>query len=756
MNYLFIIVGLEELQFPSAILIGVSSVLAQTLIGAKKRPKWEQLVFNVFAIPVPLLAAHLFLRTPLITGTDPTGSGALILGSMIYFLVNTTMVAVMIGLAAGKAPYHVWQENFLWTWPQYLVGGAIAGALHWFNHVLPWQGVLLTGPPLYLVYRSYSLYLGRLDEQQKHILEMADLHWRTIEALALAIEAKDDSTAAHLRRVQVYAAEVAKELQLSPTELNAVQAAALLHDVGKLAVPEYIISKPGKLTPEEFEKMKIHPAVGAEILERVKFPYPVAPIVRAHHEKFDGSGYPERLKGEEIPIGARIISAVDTLDALASDRQYRPAIPLEQAIEIVKKESGRSFDPRVVDVLARRYQELERKAKSDAQDEPGLDKTAGMGADAEPAVGFEEIAPDARPAGDFTLAIANARREVQLLVEITGDLGNSLSLDETLALLAVRLGTMIPNHAIVIYLRHGNKLIPHFVQGESHRLLSSLEIPVGEGLSGWVAENDRAIVNGNPAVEAGYLNDPSKITSLLSAISVPLPGHDSLIGVVTLYHLRPNAFSQDHLRMLLAIRTKVGLTIENAIRFGRVEKAAEKDELTGLLNAGSIFSILNEEIETARREQRRAAVIVLDLNGFKSANDAHGHLAGNRILQEIAGALTMYCRKTEFVGRMGGDEFVIVLSNPDDSFLVSFLGHIQKIGPEAGNAACGDRSITISSGVAIYPRDGHDGESLLEAADRRMYEAKRQTHAAEGLGFLARAIRPQRTAPAEARTEYLN
>src|SRR5207248_8381804 len=199
-----------------------------------------------------------------------------------------------------------------------------------------------------------------LENEKRHVEAMAGLHLRTIEALALAIEAKDHTTHDHLCRVRIYAIEVAKRLNLSAEDLEALRAAALLHDIGKLAVPEHIISKPGRLTPEEFEKMKIHPLVGAEILERVRFPYPVVPIVRAHHEKWDGTGYPFGLRGEEIPIGARILSAVDYLDALASDRQYRRALPLEEVIQRLAAESAKSFDPKVVDVLKKRYLHLEK------------------------------------------------------------------------------------------------------------------------------------------------------------------------------------------------------------------------------------------------------------------------------------------------------------------------------------------------------------------------------------------------------------
>jgi diguanylate cyclase (GGDEF)-like protein/putative nucleotidyltransferase with HDIG domain len=744
MNYMFIIVSLLELQLESAVLIGISSVMAQILIRPKVKPTWEQVVFGVFTIPVVILVSSRVGGLPFFARIDATGSLALLSASMVYYLSNTGIVGTIISLTTSKSLVRVWRDSFLWTYPQYLVGGALAGAIHLINRFLPWQVLLLIGPPIYLVYRSYTLYLGRVDEQQKHLAEMAELHWRTIEALALAIEAKDDTTAAHLKRVQVYATEIAKELTLSDLEIKALEAASLLHDIGKLAVPEYIISKPGRLTPEEFEKMKIHPVVGAEILERVNFPYPVVPIVRSHHEKWDGSGYPDGLRGEEIPIGARILSAVDCLDALASDRQYRPAVPLEKAMEMVALESGRSFDPKIVSLLQERYQDLERRARLETTGEAAkLSSHVAVKRGAAPAAGFaEESATPAPAIGEsFTLAIASARREVQHLVEITTDLGNSLSLDETLALLAVRLGNMIPHDAIVIYLRQGGRLVPQFVKGESFRLFSSLEIPVGQGLSGWVVENDLPIVNGNPAVEPGYLNDPSKITSLSSAISVPLPGQSAVIGVLSLYHLKPDAFNQDHLRVLLAIRSKVGLAIENSLRFSRAKLMAEKDELTGLPNVGSLFRLLGQELQNAIERETSLAVIVLDLNGFKQANDTHGHLAGNRILQEVANGLLACCRHTDHVARMGGDEFVLVLPAADAETVSSAMRRIQELGPAAGMKVCGEPLVTISSGVAVYPQDGADAESLLEKADQLMYESKKEARRKRDGLRLAEAVR---------------
>jgi diguanylate cyclase (GGDEF)-like protein/putative nucleotidyltransferase with HDIG domain len=730
MNYLFIIVALLELQLESAVLIGVTSVLAQVLIRPGSKPKLEQVAFSSLAIPVPILCAHWILNLSFIAAVDPTRCVALVSASMVYFLVNTASVSCIIGLTTNKSPFEVWRENMIWTSPQYLVGGALAGALHLVNNLVPWQGMLLSGPPLYLVYRSYTLYLGKMGQQQQHISEMAELHWRTIEALALAIEAKDETTAAHLKRVQVYAVEIAKELKLSASEIKAVEAAALLHDIGKLAVPEYIISKPGRLTPEEFEKMKIHPIVGAEILQRVNFPYPVVPIVRSHHEKFDGSGYPDGLCGEQIPIGARILAAVDCLDAVASDRQYRRAKPIEEALAMVEEESGKSFDPQIVALLRLRHKALEEKAKMQTSGESsGVSSHIVVERGAAPATGFAEAnnTQSVAPEASFTLAIASARREVQLLVEIANDLGNSLSLDETLALMAMRLRNMVPYDSIVIYIRQDGKLLPQFVQGESYRLFSSLEIPVGHGLSGWVVENDMHILNGNPAVEPGYLNDPQKITTLRSAVSVPLPGQEGVIGALSLYRLQPDAFTQDHLRVLLAVRSKAGQAIENSLRFSKARYAAEKDELTGLLNAGTLFRLLEAELVRAAGLKIGVAIILIDLNGFKQANDRHGHLAGNRVLQEIATGLIACCRVSDHVARLGGDEFVLVLPDASPENVGGVLRRIQSLGPEAGMKACGESAITISSGVASYPIDGTDAESLLERADQLMYECKKES-----------------------------
>src|SRR5713226_4167334 len=301
-------------------------------------------------------------------------------------------------LTEGKSYRKIWSECYFWSFPYYLVGAAVVGLVGYVNRHAGWQTTLLVLPVIYWVYRSYRLYLDRLEDEKKrvevekrHVEEVASLHMRTIEALALAIEAKDHTTHEHLHRVRTYALEIGKEVGFSEIELEALRAAALLHDIGKLAVPEHILNQPGRLTPEEFQRMKIHPIVGAEILERVAFPYPVSPIVRSHHEKWDGSGYPDGLKGEQIPIGARVLGVVDCLDALATDRQYRNALPLDEAMAKVVTMTGTSFDPGVVEILKRRYVELEHMAQSQpaSSTKPGLSRNLRVERGQEPAAGFE-------------------------------------------------------------------------------------------------------------------------------------------------------------------------------------------------------------------------------------------------------------------------------------------------------------------------------------------------------------------------------
>jgi diguanylate cyclase (GGDEF)-like protein/putative nucleotidyltransferase with HDIG domain len=730
LNFVFVLFGLVDLSVGETVMLGTVVTLVQCLWKRDRRGRPAQVIFNTAAMAVAIAITEQVYHSPWMAANHVDPTIRLAVATSALFFLNTLPVALVISLAEHRRFSAVWRECYFWSLPYYLGGAAVAQALASANKFIGYPAVLLTGPVVYLIYRSYRLYLERLEDEKKHVEEVSSLHLRTIEALALAIEAKDHTTHGHLQRVQVYATELGKDLGLNDEERHALQAAALLHDIGKLAVPEHIISKPGRLTPEEFEKMKIHPVVGAEILERVKFPYPVVPIVRAHHEKWDGTGYPYGMSGENIPIGARILSAVDCLDALATDRQYRRALPLDEAMKVVIAESGRAFDPKVVEVLSRRYTELERlaQAKDRATDKLSLDLKIVNGES--PGAGFEasgEVSVDRRSkegTADFLSSIAAARQEVQALFEISQDLGNSLSLDETLSVLAVRLRRIIPFCSLAIWIRREKILRPEYVTGDDFRLFSSLEIPVGQGLSGWVAENRKPILNGNPSVEPGYLNDPAKFSTLRSAVAVPLEGLNGVLGVLTLYHADGDAFTKDHLRILLAISSKIALAIENALRFQRAESSATTDYLTDLPNARSLFLQLDSELSRGRRTNNPLSVCVLDLDGFKMVNDRFGHLEGNRVLHEVAAGLKAVCREYDYVARMGGDEFVVLLPGVKPTDVDGKIMQFREVVAQVCRDLFHEDLLTISIGVAHFLIDGNDAEQLLAEADRRMYKEK--------------------------------
>jgi diguanylate cyclase (GGDEF)-like protein/putative nucleotidyltransferase with HDIG domain len=723
-NFVFVLICVSTLSLPETLTIAFTGTILQCVWRSKSLPKPVKLLFNVASISMAVTAASNFYHLSWLRALGVKAPLMLVLAACVYFVTNTLPVAIIVSLTEGKNLIRVWRECYFWSFPYYLAGAAIAGVLGIVNRMAGWETSLLILPFLYWIYRSYRLYLGRLENEKAHVEEMAGLHLRTIEALALAIEAKDYHTYHHLRRVGIYAVEIAKELGLSEPEMRALQAASLLHDIGKLAVPEHIISKPGRLTPGEFEKMKIHPLIGAEILEQVEFPYPVAPIVLAHHEKWDGSGYPTGLKGEEIPIGARILMAVDCFDAMTSDRQYRRAIPVEATIEYIVSESGKSYDPKVVEILARRYKHLETLVEATRVPKSRLSKHVKVPLGSAPAAGFEPTVQKTT-SGDFLTSIAAARQEAQVLFELAHELGNSLSLDETLSVLSLRLKRMCPHDCIAIYVLRDNVLVPEYVSGENFQLFSSLRIPIGDGLSGWVAQTTRSIVNGNPSVEPGYLDDPERYSTLRSALSVPLEGTNGVVGVLSLYAAAADNFTPDHLRILSAVTTKIALSIENALKYQQAESCATTDALTELPNARSLFMHLDAELARSKREGTRLCVLVCDLDGFKQVNDRFGHLEGNKVLRNVAQALRENCREFDYVARMGGDEFVVVLPGYPEESVQSKIRMLAEAAREAGRQVVNEDLLSLSIGEASYPTDGIDAEQLLADADRRMYKAKR-------------------------------
>lgn len=724
-SYAFILLSAIQLSFSEVVAIAGFSAIVQLFWHSEQRPRPVHLIFNTSIMAMTAAACYCTLRCwPAHTSIVLELASA----SCAYFLSNTLSIAGVLAVTENKRFTTVWKTSYFWSFPYYLVGASLAACMNYLSRFLNWEVSLAVLPLVYIIHRSYGLYLRQLEEQTRHAEETASLHLRTIEALALAIEAKDQTTGDHLKRVQIYAREIGKDLGLSEQERLALQAASILHDVGKLAVPDYIITKPGKLTPEEFEKMKIHPVVGAEILERIDFPYPVVPIVRAHHEKWDGSGYPFGLTGEQIPIGARILSTVDCFDALASDRQYRKALPLDKAMEIVRSEAGKSFDPRVVDVLSRRYFELEQLSAADQS--PALSKLSldmkierGLSPDA----GFEKAQPaNACGGGDQSTghAMARAHQQAQDLYEFLRASSHSLDESELMAVICTRLNRIIPSDSIAIYRLEGGLLVPRFVWGENSKALSHLRVPLGEGVCGWVAENKKPLLNANPLVEPGYTDD--KVSRPLhSALAVALNPASSSPGVLALYKAEKDGFSRDQLRALLMTEGKISAAMDRLTLEARGNSQRDQDAMTGLPSAAALYLHLESQIAHCRVAGRSLAVLAGDLDSFGDINDLYGRLRGDDVLQEIARGFRTQCCGNYFMARKGGDEFVLVLAGvgPDVLDITSLA--LQSVVRQVGGELGGTRLLSMTMAVVNYPADGDTADQLLAELDRRMQASKR-------------------------------
>jgi diguanylate cyclase (GGDEF)-like protein/putative nucleotidyltransferase with HDIG domain len=607
----------------------------------------------------------------------------------------------------------------LWSAPSYFVGAGSAAIAAWLvTHAGYWVAPL-TFAPLYLTYRTYKVYMGRIEDEQRHVQQTSDLHLATIEALARAIDAKDQTAQMHIRRVQVYAAGLARAARLTEPEIQGVKTAALLHDIGKLAVPEHILSKPGPLTQEEFQKIRIHPQVGAEIIAAVPFPYPVAPLILSHHERWDGKGYPQGLAGDDIPIGARILTIVDYYDAVTTERPYHKALTYESAIALLRHEAGRALDPKLVPIFVEMLPTFaaelsgERTHEDEVQEARMLPGSTAVGLVPAAANAFENI--------------ALAHREIYALYEIAQSMGTSLGVSDTMALISSKLSKVVSWSGCALFLHNAESdtLRCRFAAGVDAPKLLNASLKVGYGLSGWVARNRRTLINGNPRVTFEAAGIPGEL-DIHSAIVCPLQFNDTFIGCLALYHVDPNHYTEDHRRLMERIAEQAGAVIHNSIVFEQTQEDSLTDPLTGLPNRRSMFVHLSRELARAERLKSEVAIIVMDVDGFKTINDTYGHNVGDHALREVAAALQGALRPYDLCVRYAGDEFIVVLADcardaaeAKRSELQSRIAEIQlEIRP-------GKRlRLGASAGAAVFPDDGTTYEQLLASADHLMYRDK--------------------------------
>ncbi len=684
-----------------------------------------------------------------------------------YFVLNTALVATAIGLSTRQSPLKVWNENFLWSAPSYFVGaGAAAIAAAVVDRSTYWLAPLAAAP-LYLTYRTYKVYLARVEDEQRHVRQISDLHLATIEALALAIDAKDQTAQTHIRRVQAYAAGLARAMGMSENEIQGVKTAALLHDIGKLAVPEHILSKPGPLTQEEFQKIRIHPQVGAEIIGAVPFPYPVAPLILSHHERWDGKGYPAGLSEEQIPLGARILAVVDYFDALMSERPYHKAMTFDAAIGLLRQEAGRALDPSLVRKFIELYPQLNAEAEAAREPSRRLSLEAGYSA-ARPAAGFlADVAPaSASPTKNVFDDIALAHRELYALYELAQALGSSLGVSDTMSLISSKLSNIVPFSCCALFLfkEETQALQCRFATGVDADIVQQINVRAGHGLVGWVARNRRPLVNGRPSADleatAGLT---STATALDAALVCPLVFNERLIGALAVYHTEADIYTDDHRRLLDRICEQAAAVIYNSIVFEQTQEDSLTDPLTGLPNMRFMFMHLSRELARAERLKSEVSLLVMDLDNFKEINDTYGHHTGDRALRAVAGVLRTAIRPYDICVRYAGDEFIVVLSGCGADEAERKRLELQKAVQDMEFDVRPGRRLPLgmSIGAAVFPHDGEVYEMLLATADGRMYRDKARrkrtadAHGTEPVAAIADGSAPEGESAGDAAAEKL-
>jgi putative nucleotidyltransferase with HDIG domain len=550
--------------------VAIDSLVISMRLARRPIPA-RRVVFNATAPPLAMwIAANIFF---LIVGDGPMVatkvSVAQLIGSLtifagLFFILNTGLIALAIAFEQRVRALPIWREHFLGLWLTYFGGAAVAALLVVLvqeRHPDVLAFVLLAPVP-FIIYAAFRNTVGRMEDRVGHLNQVNGMYLSTIETLAQAIDAKDQVTHGHIRRVQENAVKLAHALGVDDeAQLRALEAASLLHDVGKLAVPDHILNKPSSLTPREFENMKRHANVGADILAAIGFPYPVVPIVRHHHESWDGTGYPVGLAAEEIPVGARILSVVDCFDALTSDRPYRTRLSREEAIRVVQSRSGTMYDPRVVSAFITML----------SNSPPVVEMPATLAPQ-----GLSDIAGTAHQDMRRSLAKRGDAEMFTTLFELGVQAATASSVEEALSRIHAILRDLMPADISALYLHdpESDTLGASSVSGVHAKAIVGTRIQTGQRLTGWVAANRQTIVNSEAALDLGNLAmrlDPAPLRCLSTAICAD----GELLGALTLYSTRRQPFTEAHAPMVEAVAAGLGnlLQARNAAASSKASSA---------------------------------------------------------------------------------------------------------------------------------------------------------------------------------------
>ena len=655
------------------------------------------------------------------TATGLSVSAAILSMAAIHFAISPTLVYTGRRLSGENNLRQVVKETFFLTAVSYLFTIAATLILHFtfLRFGIDFGLVILTVTVIGSI--AHEVHNQRLSIKTREITEASRLHLATVEALATAIDARDQMGIGHVRRTQIYAVGIGKYLGLADDDISALRTGALLHDIGKLAVPDHILNKVGPLTQAEIEKTKIHASVGSSILEKVGFNTPVVPTVKYHHENWDGTGYPEALKAENIPLTARILAVADAYDTLRGARPYRPPVSRSEACAILESDAGSKFDPRLVRVFLDNLGRLEAEITRQ-----------GLG------YNFNRIDDRLGTAQDgdkssYVQQIKLANREAFTLYELAKEFSSSLSLGETAALFSEKLRDFVCFDTCSIYIldNDGSAARSVHVAGKHAAVFNGQIIKVSEGITGRVLETGSVIRNSDPWPDLKLLK--SSVTSdYRSMVSLPLLADGKLIGAFSLYTTDPTGYSDEHLRLLETIAHIASDAFVKSLRHAEAEIHALTDPMTGLPNARSLQKQFEREVSRAHRAGSTFQVLMLDLDRFKLVNDTFGHKIGDKMLIEVSRTIRAQLREYDFLARYAGDEFVALIPDTTSDAIRELCERIENaVSTFALRVGDDLAQVGVSIGSATYPYSGRSFDDLVIAADKEMYLAKARRKRAE-------------------------
>ena len=692
------------------------------------RLKPTNYVFNISNISISLYASgavYYSITARLSSSQITNGAGKTVLivvvpiiaMALAYYVVQFALLAIESLITSLFSINERIRDTFPWEPVSLLACAIIAGltnySFFYFGPVPTGMIMLALMPIPIVIYYTFKTYHDKLDEQDKHYEKLTSVYDSILEMLAMAIDAKDDVTHDHIQRVKLFARRMGEAVGLSELEIEALKAGALLHDIGKIGVPAYILNKPGKLTEHEFEQMKMHTIIGADMLSNVDFRYPVVPIVRHHHERWDGRGYPDGLKAEAIPITARILTLVDNYDALRSDRPYKTGMTRDAALAYISENAGTFFDPKLVETFLGMADQLEIEAVALRElppNQPAKVESTAM-ANARPAAGFDTL-PQVDRAAAALNSIAETNQRVTALYEMSRTLSSILSLEDTVAILTNRLSKLIPFTTCAIALFDATQSefeIVHATGLHSERFIKR-RMPAEAGITGWVITNQRPMYNTNPVLDLGFLGAETAST-YKGVVVFPLVKNGEALGAIALYSTHFAAYGSEHIQLMESISQPAADAISNALTFEQAQRGMLTDAAATVANERALRTQFERERALSSKLGTRLSIIVVNLKQ-SGVDPGEGKNASDHAIAQLCRLTKKQVRETDLVVRYEADSVIALLP---DSGPLEATEICNRIGQEIVISEFADNT-SVSVGAATSPDDADRFEELVEAA----------------------------------------